>query len=381
MNTSWNNPQRKLTQQQYCEWGFLKPSMNLSFPDIVGLDELEQLILDMPNLIKQLRFRKLVTQLAPLDVEKFSIDCFPRIKLTLGMLAQAFVWCNGEDEKTNYVPESIAIPLAYVAGCLNEPPILNYADYVLRNTQLTKPEIDGASPFKSMYTFTGMESESGFILTHVLYELKGREALQIGLEAIEAMEHHDIEMTKKKLEALHVVILSLIERFNTVYQTTREEDFREHFRIFLKGWKKIIPDMIYRGVSIDAGDLRGETGAQSSLLPFLDSMTGVGQHLIQNDRSYGQWRPYMPELDRVFLSEIDFFGKKLRDFVCMNPTLIIAYNNTLIGLIAFRKNHLITITQYIEGKGHYKSHGIGTGGTFYSAYLGGLIERIESLMV
>ncbi len=363
------------------QWGFLQPSMNLSLFDSIGVKAADELALQMSSLIKQKCFRKELLKLTPFDFNSIPEDQLPRVKMMLGMLAQAFVWCNGEDEKTHYVPESIAIPLVGVSARLKEPPILNYADYILRNTQLKIPEMVHPALFKSVYTFTGMKSEFGFILSHILYELKGREAIQVGLKALSAAVNHEEETTGIALTELYVIILDLIEQFNTVHKTTKEEDFREHFRVFLKGWKSIIPDMTYRGVSINAGELRGETGAQSSLLPFLDGVIGVSNTLMQHSSLYHAWRPYMPEADRLFLSDIGFLGEKLREFVRMNTMLIDAYNKVLISLMDFRKNHLMTITQYIEGKNSKVFDGIGTGGTFYSTYLNGLIAHLQTLLL
>lgn len=372
-------PTRDTLRQQYTEWGFIKPLFHVSLFNPLGFEQAHDLALQMPEFIRQKTFRKLATQLKPIDITNIPPTHLPWLKLVMAMLAQGFVWCQGEEEKTNFVPGSIAVPLVQVSALLNEPPILNYADYVLRNTPLTKPEIQDQPPFKTLYTFTGLESEYGFILTHVLYELKGREALRLGISLNKTMDNNRIEPIKTILEKLDGIIFELIEAFNTVYVTTTEQDFREHFRIFLKGWKNIIPQMTYHETTIQAKELRGETGAQSSLLPFLDSIVGVGQKLIDFNHLYAAWRPYMPEVDRLFLSNTEILGQKLRHIVSVHHDLIPFYNAILDRLIAFRKNHLVTITQYIEGKNQDLSHSLGTGGSFYPEYLGSLINHLESL--
>ena len=343
-------------------------------------EDVHDLALNMPLLIKKGDFRQRVIDLLPLDISVIPEDTLPRVKLALSMLAQGFVWCKGE-ENINYLPQSLAKPLVDVAKRLDEPPILNYADYVLRNTQLISTDIHGIDEFKTLYSFTGMKSEVGFILTHVWYELEGRKAFQVGLKILESLENRDAINIKKQLKILYAIVLDLIAQFNTVYETTNEKDFREYFRIYLKGWKENVVNMTYEGIDIDASNLRGETGAQSSLLPFLDSLLGVSKHLAEYNSIYNAWRVYMPYEDRNFLSCLDDFGEKLRLFVLAHSTLFESYNRLLDSLIHFRKNHLTTITRYIEGKNHDLSNGIGTGGTFYSNYLGGLIKEIEFMKV
>lgn len=365
--------------QKHFDWGFLYHKTPHSLTEIPSFDKIHQLALQMPKLIKQTQFRERVTELPILNTPDIHHNDLPTVKLALAMLAQGFVWCEGEENKAEYLPESIARPLVEISKQLDEPPILNYADYVLRNSQLSKPEIKGLSQFKSLYTFTGMKSEHGFILTHIWYELKGREAFQMAFHLSDAIEKLDIEATKKHLEKLNVVILELIEKFNTVHHTTSEIDFRDHFRIYLKGWKENIPAMTYQGINIKGSEFRGETGAQSSLLPFLDTLIGISPQLIQYNPLYAAWRAYMPKDDRDLLSKLETLGQKIRDIVQKHPILVQAYNPLLDGLIAFRKNHLLTITKYIEGKEGYSAKGLGTGGTFYGTYLSGVIDQIESL--
>lgn len=365
--------------QNYSEWGFLKPHLEASLSNPLGFEQAHYLALQLPSLVKQTTFRQSIIELNPINITSIPVTHLPWAKLVFAMLAQGFVWCNGEEDKTNFLPKSIAMPLVAISNHLHEPPILNYADYILRNTQLKKPVIDQKIPFKPIYTFTDLDSESGFILSHVIFELKGREALRLGLTINQAIEHNDIEAIHVALKTLEHIIFELIEAFNTVHVTTSEKDFRDHFRIFLKGWNNIIPQMTYHHVNIQAQELRGETGAQSSLLPFLDSIVGVGKKLIEFSPIYGAWRPYMPEIDRQFLSTVDSLGLRLRNIVAIQHDLIPAYNAILTRLISFRKNHLATIKSYIEGNNQDLSHAVGTGGSFYSNYLGGLISCLESL--
>ena len=235
--------------KKHCESGFLYHSNEHgSSSDVKYYEEVHALALQMPTFLKQGCFRERAIALAPIDVSLIPENTMPRLKLALAMLAQGFVWGNGV-KNSNYLPKSIAIPLVNVAKHLDEPPILNYADYVLRNTASISPEINN------------------------------------------------------------------IEK------------------------------------------------------------------LAEYNNLYNAWRIYMPSEDRVFLSKFDGFGEKLRLLVIENAGFVESYNMILSALINFRKNHLTTITKYIEGKSGYSSNGVGTGGTFYAEYLGGLVDKIEELKV
>ena len=77
-----------------------------------------------------------VEKIPQIDVTSLEDIHLTRAKLCLAMISQAYIWepiSRGESEPRKVLPSQIAIPLVEVSERLKEPPILNYADYVLRN--------------------------------------------------------------------------------------------------------------------------------------------------------------------------------------------------------------------------------------------------------
>jgi indoleamine 2,3-dioxygenase len=88
----------------------------------------------------------------------------------------------------------------------------------------------------------------------------------------------------------------------------------QRVRPYIHGWKNH-PDLtrgvVYDGVEAYGGQpqqFRGETGAQSAIIPSLDAMLGV-EHKEDILRSYlTEMRTYMPPADRAFMGSQEARG-------------------------------------------------------------------------
>src|SRR5262249_46750059 len=125
-------------------------------------------------------------------------------------------------------------------------------------------------------------------------------------------------------------------------------------RPYIHGWKNH-PDLpngvTYQGVSaygLEPQQFRGETGAQSAIVPSLDAMLGVwhkddilGAYLME-------MRTYMPPAHRAFIESLEARGS-VRLFVQRSgrARLIGLYNACIEGLERFRSLHLEYAAAYI----------------------------------
>jgi indoleamine 2,3-dioxygenase len=136
--------------------------------------------------------------------------------------------------------------------------------------------------------------------------------------------------------------------------------------------------VVYEGVAAFHGRaqrLRGETGAQSGIVPAVDALLGV-THAADPLRSYlAEMRNYMPPAHRAFLETLEA-GPSVRAAVAAlapgQPALGEAYDACLQWLEHFRATHLEYAARYI----HLQSQAspanpteVGTGGTPFMAYL------------
>ena len=134
--------------------------------------------------------------------------------------------------------------------------------------------------------------------------------------------------------------------------------------------------LLYEGVAAFEGEpqrFRGETGAQSSIVPTLDALLGVG-HGPDPLRVYlDEMRTHMPPGHRAFVEAVES-GPSLRAFVQASetPELSEAYDACIHWLGTFRTIHLEYAGRYIHTQattGAANPTGVGTGGTPFMEYL------------
>ena len=150
-------------------------------------------------------------------------------------------------------------------------------------------------------------------------------------------------------------------------------------RPYIHGWKDhplLDRGVVYEGVDEYRGEgqrFRGETGAQSAIVPALDAFLGI-VHADDPLRPYLlEMRDYMTPGQRAFLAAVEA-GPKLRDFLLAGGggEAIELYDRSVTALGAFRGQHLDYADRYIHrqastGPGNPTTRG--TGGTPFMAYL------------
>ena len=355
---------------------------------------------NLPNILAIGRVGIEVEKIPQIDVTSLEDIYLTRAKLCLAMISQAYIWepiSRGEPEPRTVLPSQIAIPLVEVSQRLKEPPILNYADYVLRNWRKQDPiGYFTTNNLKSLITFSGREDEDQFITVHVAYEAAARECYRQGIKAMELAEEKDAVSLAIVLREMASTIVNIKDVFMTTENIVSPEIFRKYIRQFLKGWHNNV-ELVYEGTEINASVLRGETGSQSSAMPLLDRIMGCMsldpvQRKILNEKqelpvelvleNYYDFVNYMPAPHRKFLEEI-YHKSLVRNFVMDNssPDLREAYNNCIDKILLMRTNHLKMIPKYISNPGEENNTGYGTGGTSYGTYLGTLRNLTESAAI
>jgi indoleamine 2,3-dioxygenase len=158
-------------------------------------------------------------------------------------------------------------------------------------------------------------------------------------------------------------------------------------RPYIHGWKNsptLTEGLLYSGVSAYGGrpqPFRGETGAQSSIVPSLDAGLGISHAPDPLTVYLQEMRDYMPPRHRAFLQRLgqtlDDRGRPalagyVRDRRIPSPDLWNAYCACVDLLAQFREIHIGYADSYIHRQ--HQSHesnptAVGTGGTPFMAYL------------
>ena len=149
-------------------------------------------------------------------------------------------------------------------------------------------------------------------------------------------------------------------------------------RPYIFGWKNnpATPEgVIYEGVEDYNGEpqlFRGETGAQSSIVPALDALLGV-THSNDPLREYlDEMRLYMPKEHRELLNGLDEWSENKRKNLIIDKKSKLIINEIIKEVHTFRDKHLEYARVYIFEQSltnNSNSNIVGTGGTPFMKYL------------
>lgn len=339
----------------------------------------DELGADLPKLLAAGRVRAALRELPVIDPVTLSGDGpLRRAMLLLSYLGHAYVWGGPEPEAR--IPAGVAIPWCAVAARLGRPPVLSYASYALDNWR----RLDPSGPlelgnFAILQNFLGGADEDWFILVHLEIEARAGAVLRELGPATRAAAARDEHGLGESLEAIAGGIESLCQSLGRMPELCDPYVYYRRVRPYIHGWKDhpLLPQGVtYEGVTSLHGRpqrLRGETGAQSGVVPSLDAALGV-EHAGDPLRAYlAEMRDYMPPLHRAFVEAVEG-APSIRTAVLAsaNRELRAAYDDCLRWLEAFRSTHLDYAARYIHQQnatGAANPTAVGTGGTPFMAYL------------
>ncbi|MBI1372633.1 MAG: hypothetical protein GC159_07710 [Phycisphaera sp.] len=310
------------------------------------------------------------------------LDCTPlldspadlrRAKLLLSTMTQTYVF--GSRQTTTHLPPQLARPLYAVSNALGVPPIMSYADYVLCNWRLLDPAAGFTlSNIATRINMYGGTDEAWFILVHVAVEAQAGGLLDLCVRLHQAAEASDVETLTGLLSALGDGIVAMTATFEKMRASCDPTVYFLRVRPFTHGWTNnpALPGgMRYDGVDAFDGpqSFRGETGAQSTVVPAIDAAVGVehpNDHLNDHLRDM---RDYMPPAHREFLEWMETSSVRTLVRERGDAGLTSTYSACIRQLAEFRNVHLKIAHDYVYAhKGSAidsasNPASVGTGGT------------------
>ncbi|HEX4772044.1 MAG TPA: hypothetical protein VH351_14505 [Bryobacteraceae bacterium] len=360
------------------ERGFLPaqdPLLRLPKP----FDAWEEVALGLPKYLASDHIRETIESLPPFPTDMIgTAQEQERAMVLLSYLGHAYVWTG--TRPAEILPKRMAVPWYEVAESLGRPPVLSYSSYALHNYFRFDADRDvECGNIALIQNFYGGLDEEWFILIHVETERRAASGLAALHPCLDAAEARDAERLEARLLEL---LSSQQEMYGTLRRMPERCDpyvYYHRVRPYIHGWKNH-PDLpaglLYEGVTA-YGDrpqkFRGETGAQSAIVPSLDAALGIG-HQADELRTYlMEMRTYMPPAQRGFIESLEV-RESVRPFVerANRVSLTGIYNACVEEVEKFRSLHLEYAAQYIfrhaqtDGK---NPHAVGTGGTPFMQYL------------
>ena len=367
------------------ELGFLPvrdPLTRLADP---AFEAIERLGADLPRLNHDGKFRDAsASYLTPtLDWDRLvpTLDdaSLERLFKLFSYFASASIHAPNESPGTavpgpGRLPAHIAIPLVRLAQAVDRPPILSYASYCLHNWRRLDPQGPVALGNiallqNSSMPDDGKRDEDWFILVHVDIEARAGLALRSVQSMKAAIDKNDAPVIETLLESASQSLHAMNETLNRMPEQCSPDVYFRKVRPYIFGFN----DVVYEGCFDNRPQTyRGETGAQSSIIPTMLVAFGIEHQNSLLTAHLEDMRKYMPAPHRKFISE----QVSVRDFAGRaGPRVKELYNACLSEIIAFRSRHFEYAVNYIERK---VANPIATGGTPYIPWLRQLIEETKT---
>jgi len=327
---------------------------------------------DLPSLLQSSNFREYARTFdIPLwDLDSLEDEDLPEVRLyyvRVGFLASAYINQVGE-KPVSILPKNIAVPLCLVCKLLNRPPILSYDGYALYNWKrfgkdapITLGNIDTIQNFVHLY------DEHWFVLVHVAIEAIATEIIQAINQMYSSLHLKNEECINKNMSIISDAIEKNINVLRRIPEKMDPSVYYKAFRPYIRYFENVV----YEGVDQAPIDHRGETGAQSTIMPTLVAFMKIPHQPSVLTDHLADMCKYMPVEHRLFLLRV----KNLPDLRYRCDRNI--YNKVLESMATFREVHYGWAEEYIS---KWTDDSRGTGGTPYMKWLKQLIDETRAHM-
>lgn len=339
------------------------------FPCGSPFSVLDEIGRDLPSLLHDPGFRAYARRLEipPWPDGEVSQSTLPQLRLyyvRLGFLASAYINQVGQPSE-KVLPRNIAAALCRVCRLLGRPPILSYDGYALYNWK----RFDPAGPIAlgnidTLQNFVHLYDEHWFILVHVEVEAIAAEILAAIHRAAAAQAARENDVLNQSLARIAQAVWRQVAVLRRIPEKMDPALYYKTFRPYIRFFEEVV----YEGVDEQPANYRGETGAQSSVMPTLVAFMKIPHRKTVLTDHLADMRRFMPPDHRAEIEGVE----------AMPPVRQHAdkriYNEILDAMIAFRQAHYGLAQQYIA---RWIDDPRGTGGTPYIQWLKQLIEETE----
>jgi len=380
------------------EQGFLPSDPIQQLPDCPTLNHLGH---ELPKLLSARTVRKYIdaqrTLLTSTPATWRDQDYRAAMRI-LSFAGHAYVW-EVPDQPAATVPSQLAKPWHEMAQKLGRPPVLSYASYALdnwRRLDLTKPvQLDN---IVLLQNFLGGQDEEWFVVVHIQIERQAGPGLAGLLRAMNGAVDDKEDEVLLGLQSLALAQTAMRDTLLRMKERCDPYVYYTRVRPYIHGWKNspsLQNGLVYQGVAAYAGQpqhFRGETGAQSCIVPCLDAGLGIAHAPDPLTVYLQEMRDYMPSRHRSFLEALEqaaddrgrpVLSGYVRGRKARHPELWNAYSTCVDLLAQFREIHIGYADSYIHRQ--HQSHtsnptAVGTGGTPFMTYLQKHLDETKHAM-
>ncbi|MBQ0785777.1 MAG: hypothetical protein KBT66_16245 [Amphritea sp.] len=284
--------------------------------------------------------------------------------LRLGFIASGYI-NQVHQPKCHTLPRNIAQPLVKIARLLGREPMLSYDGYALYNWK----RFDTDKPIElgnidTLQNFVHLYDEHWFILIHVEIEAIAARILK-GIEqwsnAFNCSDSSREARLQSAMDDISLAIMAITKVLLRIPEKMSDQLYFSTFRPYIGHFD----DVIYEDTD-SVMSFRGETGAQSSIMPVLLAFLKIPHQQTRLLKHLQDMRNYMPAEHRLYIERTE----QLPDPKPLTPPEL--FNEILEGIAQFREVHYHWAIKYIARRSNDQQ---GTGGTPYLKWLKFLIDE------
>jgi len=353
------------------ERGFLPEHDPLkAFPSGSPLALLDEIGHDLPSLLEDAHFRTYARELTlpPCPEDRSAPDYLRQLRLfyvRVGFLASAYINQTSEPRATG-LPQNLAVPLCRVCTLLKRPPILSYDGYALYNWKRFDPQKPiELGNIDTIQNFVHLYDEHWFILVHVEIEAIAARILAAVDRVATAPERTRGDVVNRALVAIASALREQVAVLKRLPEKMDPALYHRTFRPYIRFFENVV----YEGMSEAPMNFRGETGAQSTIMPALVAFMKIPHQPSVLTNHLADMRRFMPPAHRELLSDIEAMAP-IRDVAEAE-----AFNDVLEQMATFREIHYKWAHEYIN---KWTDDPRGTGGTPYMSWLKQLIDETRA---
>jgi len=274
---------------------------------------------------------------------------------------------SSQQVQARYLPANIAKAMVTAAAFLGRAPILSYDGYSLYNWKridktkgIELGNLDTIQNFVDLRSAGGVNQESWFILDHIEIEAKAAPILAAIADYAEG--------AAPLYETLRIIGATVRKINNVLRRIPEHMDpalYGDHFRPYIQGFKSVK----YEGCGNPTHrSYRGETGAQSSIMPLLSAFLKIPYKKTDLTEHLNDMLNYMPIEHYALIQAV------LRMEVSRDEAPSAEWNEVMDAIAEFRAIHYGWARSYIKDA---TGDDTGTGGTPYNKWLPQLKKETE----
>lgn len=339
----------------------------------------DEMAIDLPKYFMGSDLRSRIDALPPFDVGALEGEGqVRRAMMVISYLGMAYQWVDTKPAEV--LPAKLAVPWYEVGQLVGRPPILSYASYALDNWYRFDSSVSIAcGNIALLQNFLGGQDEEWFILIHVDIEKRAGQALQAIEDGQAAVIADDADALDAALANMRQSLQGMLDVLKRMPERCDPYIYFHRVRPYIFGWRNnpALPNgVVYEGVTAYAGEgmtFRGETGAQSAIVPALDGALGIDHERDELREYLMEMREYMPPEHVKFIEACES-GPSIRNFVDQTgrATTRDLFNECVELVADFRALHLEYAGTYIHAQAQKQTSNpsaVGTGGTPFMVYL------------